>query len=246
MVNQAEQSAKLNPKLNHLLAKLEPDDYEHLMANATQVNLKFRKKLYRQDEAIDAVYFPLTSMVSLLVTTKDQPQMELATIGKEGVVGAAEILQEQGALGLNLIQIAGAAIRIPANKFITEMQKRPLMEKWIHRHMYALTRQILYGAACNRMHSMEERCALWLLMTNDRAGQETFQLTQEFLSHMLGVRRATVNVATGMLKKAGFITYVRGLLTVLDRPGLESASCHCYGDINRAYEMAMSHSDGKK
>ena len=97
-------------------------------------------------------------------------------------------------------------------------------------------RQILQGAACNRLHSMEERCARWLLMTHDRAGGDTFPLTQEFLSHMLGVRRATVNVATGMLKKAGFIRYVRGKITVIDRHGLESASCECYQTIIRVYE----------
>jgi CRP-like cAMP-binding protein len=109
------------------------------------------------------------------------------------------------------------------------------LQRLVHEHFYALTRQILYGAACNRMHSMEERCARWLLMTHDRAGEDTFPLTQEFLSHMLGVRRATVNVATGMLKKAGFIRYVRGKLTVIDRPGLESATCECYHEIARVY-----------
>jgi CRP-like cAMP-binding protein len=113
---------------------------------------------------------------------------------------------------------------------------RPLVQKVLNQHLYALMRQILYGAACNRIHSMEERCARWLLMTHDRAGQDTFPLTQEFLSHMLGVRRATVNVATGMLKKAGFIQYVRGMLTVIDRSGLESAACECYRDIRRVYE----------
>ena len=100
-------------------------------------------------------------------------------------------------------------------------------------------RQILHGAACNRLHSMEERCARWLLMTHDRAGQDTFPLTQEFLSHMLGVRRATVNVATGMLKKAGFIRYVRGKITIIDRPGLESASCECYQAIIRVYDSLL-------
>ena len=109
----------------------------------------------------------------------------------------------------------------------------------MHQHLYALTRQILQGAACNRLHSMEERCARWLLMTHDRANQDDFPLTQEFLSHMIGVRRATVNVATGILKKAGFIGYVRGHITILDRPGLESASCECYECIVRAYNSIL-------
>jgi CRP-like cAMP-binding protein len=111
----------------------------------------------------------------------------------------------------------------------------PRLQDLVHEHTYALMRQILFGASCNRQHSMEKRCARWLLMTHDRAGQDTFPLTQEFLSHMLGVRRATVNVATGMLKKAGFIKYVRGKITVLDRVGLESAACDCYPATVKVY-----------
>jgi len=175
-----------------------------------------------------------------LVTTEGEPRMELATVGREGVVGAAELLQNQGAMGLNLIQIPGTAVRITASAFLAEISGRPGLSKVIQRHQYALLRQILYAAACNRIHSMEERCARWLLTTHDRAGQDTFPLTQEFLSTMLGVRRATVNVATGMLKKAGFIRYVRGYITVTDRGGLESSSCTCYRSINEAYESAMN------
>ena len=142
-------------------------------------------------------------------------------------------------MGLNLVQIGGTAVRIEADAFRKVTTSRPAVQEVMHQHLFALMRQILYGAACNRIHSMEERCARWLLMTHDRAGQDTFPLTQEFLSHMLGVRRATVNVATGMLKKAGFIRYVRGKLTVIDRAGLESASCECYQAIVKAYNSLL-------
>jgi len=228
-----------DPKLNFLLRTLDAGDYDSLVAKGKVVKLKFRKQLYGQDKRIDSVYFPLTCMVSLLVSTDSQPKMEMATVGREGVVGAAEVMQAQGAMGLNLIQIPGAALQIPAAAFLGEMTSRPATEKHMNRHLYALTRQILHGAACNRLHSMEERCARWLLMTHDRAGQDNFPLTQEFLSHMLGVRRSTVNVATGMLKKAGFIRYVRGQLTIIDRPGLESASCECYQAIIRVYDSLL-------
>ena len=228
-----------DPKINRLLAALEPADYAALLADAKIVSLKFDKELNKQDERVDAVYFPLTSMVCLVVSTDGKPQMEMAMIGKEGVVGASEILQVQGAMGLNVIQIGGTALRVKAALFQEFISTRPLVMKVMHQHLYALMRQILYAAACNRIHSMEERCARWLLMTHDRAGQDTFPLTQEFLSHMLGVRRATVNVATGMLKKAGFIQYVRGKLTVIDRNGLESASCDCYRDIVRVYDSVL-------
>jgi CRP-like cAMP-binding protein len=202
-----------DPKTNRLLAQLAPADYDAMMLGAKLVSLKLRKRLHRQDERIDAVYFPLTCMVSLLVSTNDRPQMEMATVGREGVVGASELIQNQGAMGLNLIQIPGVAVRIDADAFRKLMSSRPLAQKVIHKHLYALMRQILYGAACNRLHSMEERCAR---------------------------RRATVNVATGMLKKAGFIGYVRGNLTVIDRRGLESASCDCYQAIIAAYESVLS------
>jgi CRP-like cAMP-binding protein len=231
-----------DPKSNRLLAMMETEDYTALMAAGKVVSLKFRKVIHRQDKPIDAVYFPMTCMVSLLVTTNDRPQMEMATVGREGVCGAAELLQTQGAMGLNLVQIPGEAVRIDAATF-QRIGRRPLIEDILHRHQYALMRQILQGAACNRLHNMEERCARWLLMTHDRAAQDHFPITQEFLAHMLGVRRATVNVATGMLKKAGFIQYVRAKLTVIDRRGLESSSCDCYGAIVKAYDSIL---DGHK
>lgn len=239
MTKQPRRPENSDPRTNGLLARLEPDDYDALMREAKIVPLKFRKRIFRQDARVDAVYFPMTAMISLLVTSEGQPQMEMATIGKEGVAGASELIQTQGAMGLNLIQIPGTAVRIDAVSFRKVISSRPLIVGLIHQHLYALMRQILHGAACNRIHSMEERCARWLLMTHDRAGEDTFPLTQEFLSHMLGVRRSTVNVATGMLKKAGLIRYVRGKLTIVDRPGLESASCECYQAIIRVYDSLL-------
>jgi CRP-like cAMP-binding protein len=229
-----------DPRKNHFLARMQKEDYDALMLESKVVTLKFRKRMLLQDERVDAVYFPLTCMFSLLVTNGDKPQMEMATIGKEGMVGGAEVFQTRGAMGLNLIQIPGTAVRIEAAAFRKVISTRPLVQQLIYQHLYALLRQILYGAACNRIHSMEERCARWLLMTHDRAGADTFPLTQEFLSHMLGVRRATVNVATGMLKKAGFIRYVRGKMTIIDRRGLESASCYCYQAIVKVYSLLPS------
>jgi CRP-like cAMP-binding protein len=235
MTKQAPRPEKSDPRKNHFLARLQSEDYDALMRVSKIVPLKFRKRLLQQDEPVDAVYFPLTCMFSLLVTTVGEPQMELATIGKEGIVGASEAVQTKGSMGLNLIQIPGTAVRIEANAFRKVIGERPGVQRLINEHLYALLRQVLYAAACNRIHTMEERCARWLLMTHDRAGEDTFPLTQEFLSHMLGVRRSTVNVATGMLKKAGFIRYVRGRITVVDRPGLESASCACYHAILKVY-----------
>jgi CRP-like cAMP-binding protein len=224
-----------DPRSNHFLARLPPEDYDALMLIGKIVVLKFRKRVLLQDDRVDAVYFPITCMFSLLVTSGDEPRMEMATIGKEGVVGAWEVFQALGAMGLNLIQIPGAAVRIDAHAFREAIRHRPPVQHLIQQHLHALLRQVLYGAGCNRVHNMEQRCARWLLMTHDRAGQDTFPLTQEFLSHMLGVRRATVNVATGVLKKAGLIRNVRGKITVVDRRGLESAACDCYQAIMKVY-----------
>jgi CRP-like cAMP-binding protein len=203
------------------------------------VNFKLSKRLLRQDEPVKFVYFPLTCMVSVLVTEKTMPSLEMATIGKEGVVGASELIQNQGAIGLSIIQLPGTALQIEAAAFIEIANRHPNVKDLMNRHLFALLRQALYDAACNRLHSMEERCARWLLMTHDRALTDEFPLTQDFLAHMLGVRRATVNVATGMLRKAGFIRYARGRITIVDRPGLESAACHCYADIVKAYKAIL-------
>jgi CRP-like cAMP-binding protein len=236
MSRRVEKPESSDPRINLFLERLAPEEYDALILASKIVTMKFGRRVTRQDERVDTIYLPLTCMFSLLVTAHDDPKMEMATIGKEGVVGAIEVLHTKGSIGLNIIQIPGTALCITAEAFRRLVVSHPRVSQVVHEHMYALLRQILYGASCNRQHSMEERCARWLLMTHDRAGADTFPLTQEFLSHMLGVRRATVNVATGMLKKAGFIRYVRGKLTVVNRPGLESASCECYRAIVKVYD----------
>ena len=240
MVKQSQHQDNTALKTNLFLSRLEQEDYEAIVRVSKIVSLKFGRRVIQQDARVDSVYFPLTCMFSLLVTSDGVPQMEMATIGKEGIVGAAEVLQSKGAFGLNLIQIPGLAVRIIAEDFRKLARSRPGIQQFVLDHMYALMRQILYGACCNRLHNMEERCARWLLMTHDRACQDTFPLTQEFLSHMLGVRRASVNVATGILKKAGVIRYVRGKITVIDRAGLESASCDCYREIAKVYASLLT------
>lgn len=236
------QPADPDPRTNLLLKMLDSADCESLMAKGKVVNLKLGARLFSQDDPVDAVYFPLTCMVCLLVSTSNKKsRLELATVSNEGVIGATEALHCHGALGVQIIQIPGAAVRIPANTFVSEMASLPGAERLFNRYLYVLTRQILRGALCNHLHSMEERCARWLLVTHDTAGQDIFPITQEFLSHMLGVRRATVNEAVGALKKANLISYVRGKLTVKDREGLEAASCECYGAVKQIYVSAMAH-----
>ena len=227
-----------DPRENRILAALQPTDYSALMAEADVVHLKLKKRLFGQDEKIGAVFFPLNCMVSLLAGPDKGDLVETATIGREGVAGASELIGDQVSMGLHFIQLPGTAVRIEADAFRKHLSNRPQLKSLVERHLYALMRQILHGAACNRLHTTEARCARWLLMTHDRARADSFPLTQEFLASMLAVRRATINAATGSLKKAGIIQYVRGRITVIDRPALESASCDCYPAIWRAYNYA--------
>jgi len=240
MIKQTQQ-VHSDPRTNLLLARLNSEDYQSLMAKGKVVTLKLGKRLYNQDDPINAIYFPLTCMVCLLVSANGkEPRLEMAIVGKEGVVGAAEVFHSQGALGIHVIQLPGTAFRVPAESFQEETRSRPLTQKLFGLHLYALTRQILQGGLCNHVHIMAQRCARWLLITHDQAGEDSFPITQEFLSHMLGVRRATVNEAIGVLRQAALIRFTRGKLTVLDRHGLESASCECYEAVKRVYEAVMT------
>ena len=208
------------------------------MAEAEVVSLSLNVRLFGRDGRVDTVYFPVTCMVSVLAGPAGGDLTEAATIGREGVAGSEGAFQNYPAIGLYVVQLPGAAVRVEASTFRKQLDNLPALKNVLDRHWYAMTRQTLIGAACNRLHQIEKRCARWLLMTHDRADADTFPLTQEFLANMLAVRRASVNSATSALKKAGLIRYVRGQLTVVDRSGLELASCGCYRAIREAYADA--------
>jgi CRP-like cAMP-binding protein len=226
-------------KRNRLLALCSEDEYRRLVSDSIVTSLPLYKELYRAGEPMDAVYFPLDCVVSVLVGSgADEPKVEMATIGNEGAVGVYAVLNEARAIGTNTVQVGGDALRISVTSFKERVRDHAGIHDLMHQYMYALTHQIVQAGACNRLHTMEERCARWLLMMHDRTDKEnsTFPLTQEFLAEMLGVRRATVNLAIGILKNAGFIEYVRGQITIVDRVGLESASCACYDLIRKEYQ----------
>jgi len=225
--------------MNRLLAALEPADYEAFMAEASVISLQLNTRLFDHGGRVDGVCFPMTCMVSVLAGPAEGDLTEAATIGREGAAGAESVIVNQPALGLHVVQLPGAAVRMEADAFRRQLGSLPALRNLMERHWYAMTRQTLIGAACNRLHQIEKRCARWLLMTHDRAGgSDSFPITQEFLANMLAVRRASVNSATSGLKKTGLIRYVRGHLTVIDRSGLESASCECYKAIRQAYADA--------
>jgi CRP-like cAMP-binding protein len=197
-------------KRNGLLALLSEEDYQQLVSPSVVTSLALYKELYRAGTPIDAIYFPLDGVVSMLVGSgADEPKVEMATIGNEGAVGVYSVLNETRAIGTHIVQVAGDALRISVTSFKENVRDHAGIHDLMHRYMYALTHQIVQAGACNRLHTMEERCARWLLMMHDRTenNRNTFPLTEEFLAEMLGVRRATVNLAIGILKTAGFIQY---------------------------------------
>ena len=152
----------------------------------------------------------------------------MATIGHEGIVGSPAILDDGKTIGTTIVQLEGKAMRVDMKVFQRALTRRPAVARLMKLSLYALIFQIMQSGACHRLHAINERCARWILLMHYGAGSDTFQLTQEFLSQMMCVRRASVNLALGLFKKAGYIRYNRGRVTVVDLSGLESASCSCY------------------
>jgi CRP-like cAMP-binding protein len=226
-------------ELNHLLAALPTEEYARIIGDFEPVELSARQVIWKADAPIRSVYFPRTCVCSLLTPLADEMPVESATVGKEGMVGAPVLLGVASAPAMCVAQIAGEALRVDSERVRAWMIGDGALPGLLLRYTQALHDQTSQSVACNRRHEMEERCARWLLMTHDRVGANTFTLTHEFLAAMLGVRRASVTVAAGILQKAGLIRYSRGKITVLDRAGLEQASCECYRVVRERYERTV-------
>jgi CRP-like cAMP-binding protein len=216
---------------NRLLNALPGESYERLLPHFERVALPIQQVLWPSDEPIRSVYFPRTCVISLVVRLAEEPPVECATIGCEGMLGVPVALGAESTSSQALVQIAGEAVRIAAAVFRDVLLDDAAVSGLALRYAQALLEQTSQSVACNRRHGIEERCARWLLMTHDRVGNDRFPLTQQFLAFMLGVRRASVTVAAGMLQEAGLIRYSRGKITVLNREGLENASCECYRTV---------------
>jgi CRP-like cAMP-binding protein len=214
-----------------LLAALPPDERARLLARAQRVRLPHDRVLYWPDAPIEHVYFPVGSVVSLLALLGDGAAVEAGMVGNEGVVGLPVFFGGGATHGRAVCQVGDGAWRLPAAVFREEAGRDGALQAGVLRYTQALLQQVAQASACNRGHPVEERCARWLLMTRDRTPGDTFRLTQEYLAIMLGVRRPSVTVVMGALQRAGLLTYHRGQLTLLDRPGLEAAACECYGII---------------
>jgi CRP-like cAMP-binding protein len=213
---------------NRLLKALPAETYERLRPHLEPVQLASRQILWDAGVPIRSVYFPRSCVMSLIVLLEGEPSVEAATVGREGLLGVPVALGAESTSALALAQVPGDAARLPASAFREAMARDGAFAGLVFRYAQALLEQTSQSVACNRRHTLDERCARWLLMTCDRVGADQFPLTQEFLAVMLGVRRAGVTVAAGMLQEAGLIRYSRGKITILDRVRLEEASCECY------------------
>jgi CRP-like cAMP-binding protein len=233
----------INGRQNHFLAALPEKQRNEVLARAEVVSFRSSDVLWEAGDFPRYVYFPTTCVVSFLSETEDGAAIEVGMIGREGVAG------HSSAVGFSppyraIIQIPGAAIRAPVGVFKAVFEQRNGFHDLLVRFVVVFTTQVAQSVVCNRFHHVEERLARWLLLTHDRVGSNTLNLTQEFISHMLGTRRASVTVAAGMLQEAGIIDYKRGRVTIIDRPKLEAASCECYQVIrDELAKFAKSISD---
>jgi CRP-like cAMP-binding protein len=225
---------------NALLAPLPDDELRAVCEIAEAAPFGMRDMVYEMGARIEYVLFPIDAVFSLVSVMQDGRAVEVATVGREGFVGVPVLLRGGfTSEHIAIAQIGGTALRLSAGGFERLVDDLAALRTMLHRYTLALLAQIAQASACNRLHTLEQRCARWLLMTHDRVGRDEFPLTQDFLSQMLGVRRAGVNEAQQALSSAGLISYVRGTIRILDRSALERAACECYALIHAEHERLV-------
>jgi len=220
---------------NDLIAHLPRKDRIRLLAACEPVPLALSDVLGEPGDITRHVYFPTTGFISLVAMLEGSPGVEVGMVGREGMVGAQVVLGVDTTPLHAVVQGAGAALRIGAPRFRTELARSPAMRECLGRYLYVLMAQLATSAACLRFHQIGPRLARWLLMSQDRAHSDHFHVTHEFLAYMLGVRRVGITVAAVALQRDGLIDYHRGDFEVIDRIGLEAAACGCYAAGQRAY-----------
>jgi CRP-like cAMP-binding protein len=219
---------------------LPPSEQKMVENVAERVAPPARTVLYDAGQKVHDVYFPLSNMLSKLILLKGGAPVEVATIGNEGMAGVGVLMGPQTPNLYRLVQqVPGECLCIDANDFRRTLQDAPVLRSVIVRYALGLGRQVAQNAACNLYHNVEQRMTRWLLASADRVGRDEFELTQEFLSQMLGVRRQTVNVIAGQLQDSGVIAYRWGRLQILDRRALEETACECYRINRNIYAQVM-------
>jgi len=213
-----------------------------LLPKLSPVILLHRQIIYNPGGAIDAVYFPESGMFSLVVNMGDGTEAEVGIIGREGILGTSLLSGIDTSFVEAMVQMPGAGLRMTVRDFQHEMEVNQTFRALVFRYNEALQDQVMQTAACNVRHGLEQRLARWLLMAHDRAEADELPLTQEFAAMMLGVHRPSITVTARILRRAGLIRYSGGRITVLDRAGLEAASCECYSVVQRRFEVLFGKS----
>ncbi len=226
--------------MNYLLASLPAEDYRRVSAELTWRPLKVREVLHKHGESVSEIYFPGRSVCSITNVMEDGAAVEVATVGREGLIGIAAVFGAPVSTGEAFVQIAAEPAAVMSiDAFRREMERRGAFHDRVTRYSQAFVNMLMQSVACNGLHSAEERCCRWLLMTHDRIAQDDFPLTHELLAIMLGVRRPTVTLVMAELTRAGIISHVRGHIRIVDRPALEAATCECYRNIRTVSDRLL-------
>jgi CRP-like cAMP-binding protein len=214
--------------VNRLLASLPASRAASAFPGLERVELAFGQVLHQSHQRIHHVYFPVDSLVSLVAHARGDVAVELGVIGRDGMLGVGVAMGDRQSAFHAIVQAAGCAQRATSADFMKEFRRRTDMRRDVRRYSNDLTIQVMQTASCNRNHSAEQRLARWLLMMRDRLSGDRYRLTQQYLGFMLGIRRAAISEAAGLLQRRKLIRYARGSIQILDGPGLKAASCACY------------------
>ncbi|RDB44575.1 Crp/Fnr family transcriptional regulator [Halomonas sp. DQ26W] len=230
-----------DPRQNAMLAALPMDEYKRLEPLLEPVELRLGASLAESGETMRYVYFPTDSIVSLLCVMEDGDSTEIAVVGTEGVVGISLFMGGETTPSRAIVQSAGSAYRLKGPLVKTEFYRAGPLQDLLLRYTQALITQMAQTAVCNRHHTLDQQLCRWLLLSLDRLPTNELLMTQELIANMLGVRREGVTESAGKLQKAGLISYHRGRITILDRPGLEARVCECYAIVKKEYDRLLSY-----
>ena len=224
---------------NRLLAGLSPQEYARLEPHLTRVQLTEKQALALPNEPIETIYFPIAAVTSVLALSAEGAQIEVATVGNEGLIGLPVFLGAETSPAFAFAQVAGTADGMSTDVFRREAAFPGPFREVIQLYTQAFLVQVSQSTVCNQFHSTQQRLARWLLSVQDRVGRTEFPLTQRFIAQMLGVRRETVSEVAAALQSLGLITYRRGRVTVRDRPALELAACTCYRIVRDEFDRLL-------
>ncbi len=226
-------------KLNQLLASLPNAEWAHWSASLEAVEMPLGAVLYEPGVTLKYVYFPITSIVSLLYVMENGASAEIAVVGNEGIVGVSLFMGGESTPSRAVVQSGGLGCRLDAQLMKAEFNKAGPVLHLLLRYTQALITQMAQTAVCNRHHSLDQQLCRWLLLSLDRLEGNDLVMTQELIANMLGVRREGVTESALNLQKLGFIRYARGRITVLDREGLEKRTCECYAVVKKEYDRLL-------